>query len=128
MRSTAVGHTAVTVTTFTSAVRLGFEAHFVCDCLPAALLNTVQLCLGVRLLSHQPVRGVQRPSRRLRGPGPPSLAAPEPGPVPPRERDEHACRRDPLADDLQASGPRRYMEVAQVNGDTGVRCVETFFF
>ena len=76
-------------------------------CLPAALLHAVRLRLGVRLLSHQPVRGVQRASGRLRGPGTPPLAAAEPGPVAPRQRDGHARRRDPLADDLQASGPRR---------------------
>lgn len=78
-------------------------AYFVCVflCLPAALLDTVQLCLGVRLLSQQPVRGVQWAGRRLRGPGAPPLAAPEPGAVPPERRDgRHARGGDPLTDDL----------------------------
>ncbi|TWW72306.1 Paired box protein [Takifugu flavidus] len=43
------------------------------------LLDTVRLCLSVRILTLQPVRGVQRATRRLCGPGPPPpLATAEP--------------------------------------------------
>ncbi|KAI4803706.1 hypothetical protein KUCAC02_025361, partial [Chaenocephalus aceratus] len=50
--------------------------------------------------------GVQRGSRRIRGPGTPPLAVAEPGPVA-RRRDGHARGGDPLTDELQAPGPRR---------------------
>lgn len=76
----------------------------------AAFLRTVRLCLRVCVLSLQPVRGVQRGSRRIRGPGTPPLAVAEPGPVAPRRRDGHARGGDPLTDELQAPGPRRYRD------------------
>lgn len=91
----------------TAAVRYG-DSVLIPSHLFAAFLDTVQLCLGVCLLSHQPVRGVQRVSGRLRSPGPPPLAAAESGPVPPRWRDGDARRGDPLTDGLQTpAGPRR---------------------
>uniref|UniRef100_A0A8D3E1B2 Paired box 1a n=1 Tax=Scophthalmus maximus TaxID=52904 RepID=A0A8D3E1B2_SCOMX len=81
---------------------------------PAAFLHAVQLCLGVCVLSQQPVRCVQRVSGRLRVAGTPPLAGAEPGPVPPGRRHGHARRGDPLGDGLQApAGPRRRQKTAQ---------------
>lgn len=91
----------LTVTHVFSSRLFLFLLIFMCPIvLSAALLDTVRLCLSVRILPLQPVRGVQRATRRLCGPGPPPLATTEPGSVTPRRRDEHACRGDPFTHDL----------------------------
>lgn len=84
---------------------------YACVYVRAAVLHALQLRVCLRLLPLQPVRGVQRPRRRLRGPGTPPLAAAGARPVPPGRRDGHDRGGHTLPHDLQAPGPRRYLDV-----------------